>query len=189
MKNFLFTIIFLGLTVFLGYELYLRIDRGEPAESGGKLIVSAKQQGLLEQQGLEYPDEIEIVRKDGSRLDVLLVARDATHIQFKRLSDQLAFIFKIEDLDRTSRATVLSYPNSGLLQPVELEEVGKVSTEDLYLTELGVAIARINSRIDELDTQYQRSESQVKQRTLRNRINVLIAERTELESKVAERKK
>jgi hypothetical protein len=186
MKNFLLASLFLGLTVYLSFELYQRVQdqqlQDQPAKDVEDRALSAKDHSFTtpkKSDGLSLPDEIQIVRQDGTRLDVRLTARNDTHIRFERLSDGQVFTFEIDKLDKNSKKRVLAYRSSGLSE--------KRTLEDVYIEQLHVAIARINEKLSVLRAQFAASDSKVEKRTLNGEIRELLAELKIAETKLAER--
>ena len=185
-KNFLFAIIFMGLTMYLGYVLY---DRGGDFDwLGGDDEDSAEGElGVEAGVALSFPDEIEIIRSDGSRLDVRLTARNASFIQFQRLTDGADFTYAIDQLDAATVQRILRYPDSGLSNSDELLRSGELTLEDTYVEQLREAVAEIDAKIDTLEREYSASRSKTERLTLRRQAEKLDTERKSLESKIAER--
>ncbi|MGZ0654396.1 hypothetical protein ACWPKS_02210 [Coraliomargarita sp. W4R72] len=181
MKNFLFAIIFLGLTMYLSYELYQRSQK-EDADDMQQV------ERVNEAAALTYPSQIQIARADGSSLDISLTARNSVYFQFERLSDGQAFTFAIDQLDQASQERVLQYPDTGLLITNELIQSKQLTTEDLYVEQLRAAISKINMGIQGIELKFNNSQSKTERRTLKNQVEELLKERGELETKIAERK-
>lgn len=168
--------------IFLGIELYERSmdsdifkEQAEPDGSGSPAKVWS------------YPDEITLVRHDGSELDVRLTARNGTHIQFERIVDDQSFVFEIDQLDESTQAVIRKYPDSGLRDTGALLRDGQVTLETAYLEQLREAISKIDQRINEIQTEISVSASKQEQRTLKNEANALTLERQELKQKIAAR--
>jgi hypothetical protein len=190
MKNFLFALFFMGIAVYLSFELYERVQKQNEKEAGAATsseVVRAR--NVSEQSNrLRFPDEIQIARQDGHRLDIRLQARDATHIQFERLSDGLSFTFEIDKLDEASKKRVLKYPNSGLQNLSDLAATGELTLEQAYLEQLQVAIDRINQKMHVIQSKYKATESKVERLTLDREYQALLEERKIAETKIAERR-
>lgn len=179
MKNLLFAIIFIGLTVFLGYKLY---------EGGGSFDWFGGDKEPEETNvRRNFPDEIEIVRKDRSRLNVLLTARNATHIQFERLSDGAEFTYEIAGLDADTKKRVMQYPDSGLSNVVEVLRAGGVSLDVAYIEQLREAISEIDAKIKDRKRRQSISQSKTERLTLKREIEDLERDRKELEAKIEAR--
>ncbi len=170
LKNFLFAMIFMGLTMYLGYALYERsqLEDDDVAEQKGR--------------ALSLPDVMTIVRKDGSSLEIRLKSRTVTEIHFERISDGETFQFSIDQLDDTTRELVERYP---VLK-------GSISfrasaVEDNYAQQLRVAIARIDADLRDMEIKYAASLSKTERRTLKNKAEEMNADRLQLEAKIAER--
>jgi len=167
----------MGLAMYLGYELYERSQDNEPKEEEPSEVVAPE---------LSLPDEITIVRKDGSSVDIQLLARTAAHIRFKRLSDEASFDFLIDELDEDSQRRVNEYPELPTINfnnmPVEPQTV-----EDNYTQQLRKAIFRIDEKLHLIELKYAASPSKTERRTLKNNAKGLLEDRKELEAKIAER--
>lgn len=171
----------MGLTIYLGYELYERSGDfdwlgGDGEGSGTKASASAS-----------FPDEIEIVRRDGSRLDVRLTARNGTHIQFVRLSDGADFTYEIGQLDAATEKLVMRYPDTGLSNADEFMRSGVIGLEAAHVEQLRERIARIDAELNDLQSRLSASRSKTESLTLRREAEKLQAERQKLESDIAER--
>jgi hypothetical protein len=174
-KNFLLAIIFLGLASYFGYELY---QRAKSADFWNAVDSNEE---------LTHPDEIEIQRNDGEAIKVRLIARNASLIQFERLSDGQVFTFEIDQLDPASQERVLKHPNTGLSDSDELLRRGQLTLEGAYIEQLREAISQIDSKLSEMQLKYNASYSKTERRTLKRAAEDLEVERQELEAKVAER--
>ena len=170
--------IFMGLTMYLGYALY---ERSQLEDDD---VAEQRDDDVAEQEGraLSLPDDMTIVRKDGSSLEIRLKSRTVTEIHFERISDGETFQFSIDQLDETTRELVEQYP---VLK-------GSISfrasaVEDNYVQQLRVAIARIDADLRDMEIKYAASLSKTERRTLRNKAEEMNADRMELEAKIAER--
>ena len=174
LKNFLFAIIFMGLTMYLSYVLYERSQ-----------VVN---DDVAEQEGtaLSLPDDMTIVRKDGSSLEVRLKSRTVTEIHFERISDSETFQFSIDQLDETTRELVEQYP---VMAETDFSNMPPkpLVVEDNYVQQLRVAIARIDADLRDMEIKYAASLSKTERRTLRNKAEEMKADRLELEAKIADR--
>lgn len=174
LKNFLFAMIFMGLTMYLSYVLYERSQ-----------VVN---DDVAEQEGtaLSLPDDMTIVRKDGSSLEVRLKSRTVTEIHFERISDDETFQFSIDQLDETTRELVEQYP---VMAETDFSKIPPkpLVVEDNYVQQLRVAIARIDADLRDMEIKYAASLSKTERRTLRNKAEEMKADRLELEAKIADR--
>lgn len=189
-KNYIFGLFFLGLTLYLGFELYERTVGSESPEGSDRAELGSDRAELgsdFSESGLSFPDEISIVRSDGTELDIRLTARNSTQIQFERMSDGREFVFAIDQLDKDTQQLVQKYPNSGFDDTSRSSREEPLSLESAYVSELRVAIARIDEKLEELEAEFSKTESRVEQRTLKNNAKKLLQERAELEGKIAER--
>ena len=168
--------IFMGLTMYLGYALY---ERSQLEDDD---LAEQRDDDVAEQEGraLSLPDDMTIVRKDGSSLEIRLKYRTVTEIHFERISDGETFQFSIDQLDETTRELVEQYPMGSI--PSRASAV-----EDNYVQQLRVAIARIDADLRDTEIEYAASSSKTERRTLRNKAEEMNADRMELEAKIAER--
>jgi hypothetical protein len=186
LKNFLFAMIFMGLTMYLGYVLYERsqLEDDDVAERRDDGVIGQINDDFVEQKGTAFslPDDMTIVRKDGSSLEIRLVSRTKTEIYFERISDGETFQFSIDQLDETTRELVERYPALKGSIPSRASAV-----EDNYVQQLRVAIARIDADLRDMEIKYAASSSKTERRTLKNKAEEMNAERLQLEAKIAER--
>jgi glycogen debranching enzyme len=178
LKNFLFAMIFMGLTMYLGYALY---ERSQLVDDD---VAEQRYDDFAEQKGRAFslPDDMTIVRKDGSSLEIRLKSRTVTEIHFERISDGETFQFSINQLDETTRELVEQYPATMGSIPSRTSAV-----EDNYVQQLRVAIARIDADLRDMEIKYAASLSKTERRTLRNKAEEMNADRLELEAKIADR--
>jgi hypothetical protein len=186
LKNFLFAMIFMGLTMYLGYVLNERsqLEDDDVAERRDDGVIGQINDDFVEQKGTAFslPDDMTIVRKDGSSLEIRLVSRTKTEIYFERISDGETFQFSIDQLDETTRELVERYPVLKGSIPSRASAV-----EDNYVQQLRVAIARIDADLRDMEIKYAASSSKTERRTLKNKAEEMNAERLQLEAKIAER--
>jgi hypothetical protein len=178
LKNFLFAMIFMGLTMYLGYTLY------ERSQLEDDVVVEQRDDDFAEQKGRAFslPDAMTIVRKDGSSLEIRLKSRTKTEIYFERISDGETFQFSIDQLDETTRELVERYPVLEGSTPSRSS-----AAEDNYVQQLRVAIARIDADLRDMEIKYAASSSKTERRTLRNKAEEMNTDRLQLEAKIAER--
>lgn len=170
--------IFMGLTMYLGYALY---ERSQLVDDD---VAEQRYDDFAEQKGRAFslPDDMTIVRKDGSSLEIRLKSRTVTEIHFERISDGETFQFSINQLDETTRELVEQYPATMGSIPSRTSAV-----EDNYVQQLRVAIARIDADLRDMEIKYAASLSKTERRTLRNKAEEMNADRLELEAKIADR--
>ena len=170
--------IFMGLTMYLGYALYERsqLVDDDVAEQRDDDFAEKKDRAFI------LPDDMTIVRKDGSSLEIRLKSRTVTEIHFERISDGETFQFSINQLDETTRELVEQYPATMGSIPSRTSAV-----EDNYVQQLRVAIARIDADLRDMEIKYAASLSKTERRTLRNKAEEMNADRLELEAKIADR--
>jgi len=178
--------IFMGLTMYLGYALYERsqLEDDDVAEQRDDDVAEQRDDDVAEQKGRAFslPDAMTIVRKDGSSLGIRLKARTVSEIHFERISDGETFQFSIGQLDETTRELVEQYPVTMGSVPSRASAV-----EDNYVQQLRVAIARIDADIRNMEIKYAASSSNTERRTLKNKAKEMNADRLQLEAKIAER--
>ena len=168
--------IFMGLTMYLGYALYERsqLEDDDVAEQRDDDVSG------YTSRAFSLPDDMTIVRKDGSSLEIRLKSRTVTEIHFERISDGVTFQFSIDQLDETTRELVEQYPMGSISSRAS-------AVEDNYVQQLRVAIARIDADLRDTEIEYAASSSKTERRTLRNKAKELNADRLELEAKIAKR--
>jgi hypothetical protein len=178
LKNFLFAIIFMGLTMYLSYVLY------ERSQLEYEDVTEQRHEDLAEQKSTAFslPNDMTIVRKDGISLEIRLKSRTKTEIYFERISDGETFQFNIDQLDETTRELVEQYPVTMGSIPSRVSAV-----EDNYVQQLRVAIARIDADLRDMEIKYAASSSKTERRTLNNKAEEMNTDRMELEAKIAER--
>lgn len=178
LKIFLFAMFFMGLTMYLGYTLY------ERSQLDDDFVVEQRDDDFAEQKGTAFslPNDMTIVRKDGSSLEIRLKSRTKKEIYFERISDGETFQFSIDQLDETTRELVEQYPVAMGSIPSRVSTV-----EDNYVQQLRVAIARIEADIRNMEIKYAASSSKTERRTLKNKAEEMNADRLQLEAKIAER--
>ena len=182
-KNLLIALIFFGSAATLVYFLYLRIVDSD-------LVSEAKQtdeEATPVEEVFIFPDDVEIVRKDGSRMDVRLIGRNATHIQFERLSDQMGFTFEIRDLDTPTQRRIRKYPEEGFVEPEKPEIKEPETAESLHVAQLREEIAKIDAELRDLEVKFTSASSNAKKRTFANETQKLKATRLKLSAEVAKR--
>lgn len=170
--------IFMGLTMYLGYTFY------ERSQLEDDVVVEQRDDDFAEQKGRAFslPDAMTIVRKDGSSLEIRLKSRTKTEIYFERISDGETFQFSIDQLDETTRELVERYPVLEGSTPSRAS-----AAEDNYVQQLRVAIARIDADLRDMEIKYAASSSKTERRTLRNKAEEMNTDRLQLEAKIAER--
>lgn len=164
--------------MYLGYVLY---ERSQLEDDD---VPEQRNEDVAEQKGAAFslPDDITIVRKDGSSLEIRLKSRTTTEIYFERISDGETFQFSIGQLDETARELVERYPVVMGSIPTSASMV-----EDNYVKQLRVAIARIDADLRDIEIKYAASSSKTERRTLKNKAEEMNTDRLQLEAKIAER--
>lgn len=170
----------MGLTMYLGYELYERARTDD--WFGG-----AEEEPVKVQGSLSYPAVVEITSLQGRDLKVRLTGRNDVQIQFERLSDGETFVYEINDLSPDSRTLVREYDNVGLSGTEALFREGKVTLESVHVEQLREAISRIDQKLEVLESRYSSSQSKTERRTIRREAEELLKEKKAYEVDIEER--
>lgn len=174
----------MGLTIYLGYELY---ERSQDYEWDGGSSSGTSSNRVESLETLSFPDVVDLSRHDGKSLRVKLIGKNSTQVQFERLSDGQIFLFSIEDLSAESRNLLERYRAEGLKNADAHFRKGELSLEDAYIEQLREKIAEINEELNEIQALTFKSVSKTERRTLMRKAEKLKAERHELQRKIDER--
>jgi len=132
---------------------------------------------------LGFPDEVTLTNTDGVTIDVLLLARNESFVQFERRSDNKYFKYAISYLNTESQAIVRNYEDTGLFKERDVNLAGTLSKEEGYLIE---KIEKIDVEVLKLKAELLSGVGDAAQRTLRREITDLIIKqesfRVELEA-------
>jgi hypothetical protein len=180
-RNYLFTIIFLGLASYLGFQLYERYSDFDWRSLGDKFRITTPSS---EEPQLGFPDEIKIVRQDGRALQIRLLSRNADYIQFERLSDGQAFTYAIDQLNAKSKQRIYQYPDTGLSDAGKLLQSGILTLEDAHVEQIRERIKRIDVELQNIESKYLEAESKVEARTLQRKVEDLVAQRRDLQDEI-----
>ena len=174
MRNLLLALIFLGAVGYMGVILYERVASSEFFSEG------------LLGKTFSYPDTIKVENKDGSTIQITLIGRSLTHIQFSR-EDGRKFVYPIDSLSEKSQALVMKYPNNGIQDISSYLASGDMELKDVYVQQLEEEIRKINEKIERLSRKAASTQSQVEKRTIEREIEDLREEIAEIEDEIAER--
>lgn len=191
MKNFLLSIVFLGIAGFVGMTLYEKWRAGEwlsGSDLGDSSSVISDVEDMGDGVSYRYPMDVAIESIDGRELSIKLIARNETHIQFDRHTDKQRFVYPIADLVPASRKLVKNFPNQGLIDAAK--HVGENGLEfgDAYVEQLREAIRRIDEKVAALYLELGKTDSKTAKRTIGRKLEDLNAERVDLEGEILERK-
>ncbi|MGJ8653336.1 MAG: hypothetical protein ACSHX8_08685 [Opitutaceae bacterium] len=185
MRNFLLSIVFLGIAGFVGMTLYEKWRAGEwlsDSDSVEPVIEEA-----VEKVVYSYPMDVEIESIDGRELSIKLIARNDTHIQFDRHTDQQRFVYPIAELVTASKQLIENFPNYGLVDAGE--HIGEKGIEfgDAYVEQLREAIRRIDEKVVALHLEFGQTDSKTAKRTIARKLEDLQRDKNSLVAKIAER--
>ena len=197
MKNLLVTILFLGIASYVGLLLYESWGKGDwltqkvsetgddkSATNTGPMALSVED----EVASLSYPANVSIESLDGRKIDVILVARSASDIQFERSADGQYFTYPLNELVDESRAMLLAYAETGLIEGVSQSTDTSVTLSDHYSAQLEERITKIEKLIQSKRLQFDATPSKTEKRTLIRQMEKLVRERADLSQKLAVRK-
>lgn len=172
------SIIFIGISGYIGSILYQRmfIDG----------VFTAPVQEQSTNALFTYPDRIEIERVDGRKIEVTLLGRNASHLQFYR-EDGQEFVYAIESLSVESQELVRKYPSLGIKNAAKYMAEGKLGLEDLHIQQLEQVIRNIDEKLKRYSAEFEVSVSQVERRTIERKMEGLMQERIEMQRQISER--
>ncbi|HAV14415.1 MAG TPA: hypothetical protein DCX06_13130 [Opitutae bacterium] len=182
MRNFLISIVFFGIAAYIGFIAYNGWSLGD--WFGG----SAKEVEVEAAEVFSYPGYLEVESSDGRTIEIKLIARNETHIQFERTTDSKRFTYPIASLVAESRSEVLKYPISVLIDAGKHIGEAGIGLEDAYVEQLREAIRRIDEKAVDLNATLSSSQSITEKRTILRKLEEMRSEKNELEAKIAERK-
>ena len=183
MKNLVLTLLFLGLGGYLGFILYLKWADSE-VDASPEIVESVPK--------YVYPAELTVENAEGRQIEISLVARDETYIQFHRNGEPTLFTYPITDLSRDSKERVRAYPVVKLLvvsnePPDEGNDNTPLSLEAMHINQLRQVIERIDGRVADLRRQVNSARSRTDRRTAERQIEALLREKQEHEAAIASR--
>lgn len=177
MRNLILSMIFLGIVGYLGtILLYQRVALSEGQVGQG---IKNEASDVV----YSYPAHVKIKSADGRVIQVTLLARSATHIQFTR-EDGEEFVYLIDSLDANAQALVRRYPNVGIKNAATYVAQGSMSLDDVYVQELEKDIRQIDQKIENFSRELASSLSQTRRRTIQRMLEGLQAEKAELQRKI-----
>lgn len=140
MQNLIMSVLFLGIVGYLGTVLYQRT-----ASTEHQPVPAIQATGL--ETVYSYPAYVEIKSVEGRMLEVTLLARNSTHIYFKR-QDGTAFVYLIDSLAADTQALVEQYPNVGIQDTATHLTQGSMTLGEVYLQQLERSIQKIEDFTD-----------------------------------------
>ena len=181
MKNLLGAAVFLAIAAIIGNKLYERARETDWLESD-----SSEEEVVASTVVLSYPDGVQLANREGRVLDVTLLGRSSSHVQFRRVGGGEPFVYSIDMLDSASQRLVRQYPESGIQNASDHLSRGEMSLVDNHVENLRNEIRKIDSRCDIIGKKYAASSSKTERRTLRNEYEELQKERVAFEEDIAE---
>jgi hypothetical protein len=172
------SVIFLGIVGYLGTILYKKaLGEDLTAEEAGEAIVLNA-----------YPGRIEIESLDGRVIEVTLLGRNQSYIQFLRDGDEQQFDYPMASLSPDSQTLVLSYPDVWINdQSTIIAEETTDSLEQIYVQNLKIEIGRIDENAELLRKRSGETQSKTDRRTIMRELQALRLQRAELTMKISER--
>ncbi|MGB0415883.1 MAG: hypothetical protein ACPGKS_03435 [Coraliomargarita sp.] len=183
MKNLLGAALFLAIAAIVGGKLYERAKEMEWIDVDGS--EDATFEGGATQQ-FSYPDTVQLSNRDGRVLQVTLMGRSRSHVQFRRAGDSQPFVYAIDQLDAASEKLVMSYPESGLQNATRHLKSGEMELADIHIENLHKEIRRIDQKCELLRKKHSGSTSETERRTLQNEYEELEKQRIGFEEDLAE---
>lgn len=182
------SLVFLGIGGYLAFTLYSKWDAEAVPGAGPAPRVQAD---VVEQAPptYTYPAALIVENVDGRQLEISLVARSDTHIQFRREGESTLFTYPVEDLAEESRERVKNYAVTSLVDAdaPTTEASSALSVEEMHIHQLQQAIDRIDVRLADLRRQAGNMQSLTDRRTAGRQIEALLREREAHEANIASR--
>lgn len=171
MRNLILSFVFLVICVFTGTHVFDNfINEGKVKEAKAA--------------SLAYPDELIITNHQGDAIEITLLGRSESHIQFARNPDRQVFVYALSELSSPSRQEVLKYPAWGLEETSQ--QVTGNSLAQMHVQNLQKEIARIDAKCERLRADYKRSNSTTERRTIMREFEALQRERGTYENRIAD---
>ena len=171
MRNIILSLIFIG---FAGYAAKILYDNFNYSENG-----------FLEKT-YAYPDKITVINKEGSKIQITLLGRNSRYLKFQK-KESNTFVYPINSLSEKSQALVMKYPESGIDDVSSYLSSSDIELKDAYIIQLEEEIRKLNKEIESLEARANAATSKTERRTIERKIEALIKEVSELESKIAKR--
>ena len=171
MRNLILSIVFLSLA---GYAAKVAYDKFTYDKS------------YFFKKTYSYPDNMMVVNKEGSEIQITLLGRNSIHIKFKKKGDR-EFVYPIISLSKESQVMVMKYPESGIGDVSLYLSSGDVELKDVYIMQLEEEIRKIETEINNLNAKASATQSKTELRTIERKIEVLNKEISEIRYKIANR--
>ena len=110
--------------------------------------VSAPAGSVVDSDNLEYPARMKLQNAEGESLQVVLLSRTKSKIQFLRESDRSEHIYSIHKLDPLSRKRVEAYPVTGIKLRESSVAVSALSRDEIYIEQLREEIRKLKNDLD-----------------------------------------
>lgn len=199
MKSLIMSVIFLGVAGYLGAILYQRAmdaqlldaarsavaartaasaDTAAPADAAISGEVSPVAELFGGVDVYEYPALVELAGVGGQIMEVVLLRRSATHVQFMGESSNERFVSPLESLGGASRKLVKLYRATGIKHGQE----GML--EDLHLRAVLFKGASLKGKLRLLQLELAAVESNSQKQTVENKIEALVLEMRQLDLKL-----
>lgn len=196
MKSLIMSVIFLGVAGYLGAILYQRAmdaqlldaarsavaartaasaDAAAPADAVIIGEVSTVDELFGGLDVYEYPALVELEGIDGQIMEVVLLRRSATHVQFMGESSNERFVSPLESLGEASRKLVNLYRVTGVKHGQE----GVL--EDLHLRGMLFKGASLKGKLRLLQLELAAVESNSQKQIVQNKIEALVLEMRQLD--------
>lgn len=171
MRNLILSLVFLGIAGYGAKTIYDNFEFSEFSFLEGTY---------------SYPDKITIENQNGSEIQITLLGRNLTYIEFTQKNGR-KFVYPIRSLSEKSKALVMKYPNNGIEDASAYLSSGDMEMNDVYIIQLESEIRGIRAEIGRLNNKAGASRSQIDSRTIERKIDELHEEIAELENKIASR--
>lgn len=172
MRNLIVSLIFLGIA---GFAVKYIIDDYE------------YNNGRIQEKTYLYPDTIVIENKEGAKIEITLLARNSTHLEFKQQNGRKS-IYPIRSLSQKSQTEVMKYPDTGIQDASAYLSGGGIEMNDVYIIQMEGEIRKIREEIQRLNVKAKSTTSQTELRTLERKIETLNEDIADLENKIASRR-
>lgn len=162
LRYLLILLVLLGLTA--GISFYFMQDRLNP---------DTLQTLQTNKQTYKFPVELSLQNKAGTALEVTLLARNHELVQFMRASDQVHFLYPINQLDEASQKTVVLYPDNGLINPEKFLQDQSISLKQVHAESTRAEIKKLAPQIQRLSAERNAAADRASQRGIQDEIDRL----------------
>lgn len=171
MRNFFLSLFFLIVFLGAGFLVYDTYRQG--------------QEPFSEETVPQYPIAMTVESLDGRKVEVEILARTPSRIEFDRQTDGKFFSYPIEMLAPKTRKVVESLPVVASVTQSAYKPDPKL--ENIYVKELNKRLKEISDEINELVARGSASVSKTERRTLKNEIVDLEKEAKRIQGLIADR--